>query len=879
MGETRQSIVFVCGMASCSLLPNAFLRSFARALVAGLLLCSSPVTTAADPGGHWMPVALPAGEAQETLLRFGQQTGRQLLYRSDHVAGVRTRAVRGLMSPQQAIGEMLQGTVLTATTTARGVIAVVRREDNNEDKEIAMSGQAPTPSLWSRIVTGVFSSLVAGGTAVAQTGQGPVLEEVIVTAQKRSQTLRDVAMTVNVVSARDFQDSMSFDFADIDRLVAGLDVRGDSFDTDIVLRGVGTDLSAPVSPRVTAYLDGAFLNSTSGIYVAQYDLAQFEVLRGSQGTLYGKASPAGAITIRTASPSLETVEGYLRQSWFSRDGSNSQFALSAPLVEGVLGARVAGVYDDNRNADISNRFLDEEASKQTSSGRLTLLYQPFDHFTSRLSYQYTEYAQDYFEALAGAGPIGTFDAADREAAGNVRGYTDIREKHAVWENSLTLGNHDITAITFYQEQYTERLDDRDVTPAEADRQEVRSNYAADWNQEVRIATSLGERWDHVGGIYYANSDVGTTVDRTRGGGSQLLDIDIDIRSEDWGVFSHHVLQLRDDTTLTAGLRWTRERRYNATELLVTIPSLGLTLPIPADDPDKRQRTFRAWTGTLKLQHDWSDDLMSYVSYDRAFRAGSGNVSSGIFPAQFTLFDEETSHSFEAGLKTRFLDGAGELSASVYYQIYDDFQYQADNIPVCETVGERACEEITDFSAVVPAEEVVSTGFELESRMLLGENWSLFAAVSYNSTEFESFANAPCDAGTVPNSPLGFATCDLGGEDIGVAPDWSGVFSGEYARPLEGLLSGAEWYLRALVNVQASVRDPGAPDELPGHGIVDLFGGLRNSAGLWELSLWARNLLDKDAVIDSSFVSAFPEQYRAVRLTDPRSVGVTASYHW
>ena len=199
--------------------------------------------------------------------------------------------------------------------------------------------------------------------------------------------------------------------------------------------------------------------------------------------------------------------------------------------------------------------------------------------------------------------------------------------------------------------------------------------------------------------------------------------------------------------------------------------------------------------------------------------------------------------------------------------------------MCETVGERACEEITDFSAVVPAEEVVSTGFELESRLLLGEYWSLFAAVSYNSTEFESFADAPCNAGTVPNSPLGFATCDLGGGDIGVAPDWSGVFSGEYARPLEGLLPGAEWYLRALVNVQASVRDPGAPDELPGHGIVDLFGGLRNSAGLWEVSLWARNLLDRDAVIDSSFVSAFPEHYRAVRLSDPRSVGVTASYRW
>lgn len=853
-------------------------RCFAGWLLPGLLLCIAMLSARVSAGSGPENFSIPAGEARETLVKFAEQTGRQMLYRSDHVGGVQTHAVQGTMLPEQAIGDMLRGTVLTATTTERGVITVVRRDTHNIDKEHAMSGPSTPPSLWSRIVTGMFSTLVASGSAVAQSSGPQVLEEVIVTAQKRSQTLRDVAMTVNVVSAREFDDSMSFDFADISRLVAGLDVRGDSFDTDIVLRGVGTDLSAPVSPRVTAYLDGAYINATSGIYVAQYDLAQFEVLRGSQGTLYGKASPAGAITIRTAGPSLESMEGYVRQSFFSRDGSNSQFALSAPLLDDVLGVRVAGVYDYNRNADIGNRFLGEEASKQTSSGRVTFLYQPLEDFTSRLSYQYTEYAQDYFEVLSGNGPIGNFDYRDREAAANVRGYVDIREKHLIWENSLALGDHELTAITFYQEQYTERLDDRDITPAEVDRQRVRSNYAGDWNQELRLNSELGDRWDHIGGIYYANGDSGTVVDRVRGGGRQLLDIDIDIRSEDWGVFSHHVLQLSDDTSLTAGLRWTREKRYNATDLSVTIPALGITLPIPADDPDSRRRTFRAWTGTLKLQHDWNEDLMTYISYDRAFRAGSGNVSSGIFPAQFILFDEETSHSFEGGLKTRFLEGAGELSASVYYQIYDDFHFQADNVPVCETVGELACAEITDFSAVVPAEEVVSMGVELESRLLLGENLTLFAALSYNRTEFESYANAPCDAGAVPNSPLGFATCDLSGNEIGVAPDWTAVFSGEYTLPSD-TLAGSEWYLRGLFNLQASVQDPGASEKLPGHGIVDLFGGLRNVGGLWDVSLWARNLLDKDAVIDSSFVSAFPDNYRAVRVTDPRTLGLTASYRW
>lgn len=820
---------------------------------------------------------LPAGPAETTLRQFAELTGYQLLYRSDWLAGVETRAIDGSYEVDRALQLMLQGTGLEAVRTREGVITLVTTNKTNDEGKNMRSKHKGFFLGW--FAAGVASALAAadGAAEVDQRPKG-VLEEVVVTAQKTSQNLHNVPMSVNAISERDFADSAGFEFTDIDRLTAGLDIRGDSFDTDIVLRGVGTDLSSPTSARVTTYLDGAHVGATGGLYVAQYDLARYEVLRGSQGTLYGKASPAGAITIHTRSPSLDQVDGYVKQSLMERDGTNTQFGVSLPVVEDVLGVRIAGVYDYNGNSDIENRYLGEEASKQTRSGRATFLLRPDDRFQSRLSYQYTEYSQDYFEVLDGNGPIGSFDYRDREAAGNVDGLVNIREKHAVWENVLDLGGLELTAVSFYQEQFTARLDDRDITPAPGDRQEVDSNYSGNWNQELRLSSHNNDFWDYIVGVYYSDSDASTEVGRQRSGGFQLIDIDIDTLSEDWGVFAHNTFKLTPATTLTAGLRWTQEERFNQTTMRVRVPAFGVDRIIDVEDPEDRDRTFRAWTGTIKLQHDLSDDVMVYGGYDRGFRAGSNNISSGTFPPEFAIFDEETSHSFEVGLKARLLDGAAEVSMAAYYQIYDDFHYQADNIPVCEEVTGGVCTDVGDFSAVVPAEEVVSQGVEVEGRYLVTDNWSVFGSISYNDTRFEKFAEAPCDTGSVPDRVNGYATCDAGGEEIGAAPTWSGVFSSEYSAPL-AMLGGNEWFVRGLYNFNGSVADPASRIALPGFGLWDMFAGLRSAHGGWELSVWAKNIFDKDALLDSSFVSAFPDNYRAVRVTDPRTLGVSGSYRW
>ena len=138
-----------------------------------------------------------------------------------------------------------------------------------------------------------------------------MLDEVIVTAQKRTETLQDTPMTVSVITGKQINETSTFAFTDLSNLTSGLSIRGSGFDTDIATRGLGTELDAAVNPRVTVYLDGAFISQQRALFGGIYDMSQVELLRGPQGTLYGQASPAGALTLRSRDPNIEEMDGYV----------------------------------------------------------------------------------------------------------------------------------------------------------------------------------------------------------------------------------------------------------------------------------------------------------------------------------------------------------------------------------------------------------------------------------------------------------------------------------------------------------------------------------------------------------------------------------------
>ncbi len=709
-----------------------------------------------------------------------------------------------------------------------------------------------------------------------------VLEEVLVTAQKQTESLQQTPIAVNAISADTYNEMASFDLRDIDRLTAGIDISGDAFNIDFQVRGLGTNLDSGVPSRVTLYKDGAFVNQQRAIFLAQYDLERFELLRGPQGTLYGKASPAGSLVIHTRDPSLQNRDGYVQASVTQRNGVNTQFGISQPLIEDKLGLRLAGVFDRNSNQDITNPIQDEEQVSRTSSGRATLYWMPNDKWDARISYNYTENSSDFYEIVR----VGNADEDDREALSDFENpYINIRDQHTIAEVNYALTDDIIiTGVTMHQELYTQREYDSDGTPNTISTQNVASNIGKVWNSELRIASTENENWDWITGLYYSKSEAFTFAQTTfnQPGSQTTFQIFPENQTEDWGLFHHSGLQINDTDKLTIGIR------YNDTRVMAISPFQSSTfLPFGAPpflppgstvtnsgegiDPANEKRADETITGTLKYQRDFNEDTTGYVSIDQGWRPGSAVVdASGNVPNELILHDDEDSTNFELGLKGKYWEGRANYTVSAYYQIYEQFQFQADGIPV-DNDGDGTAD--ASFNAVVNAEEVVTTGIEAETNVLLSPNLRVFASVSYNDTTFSDFEDAPCNrGGSVP--PNSYNTCDFTDKRVGDAPNVSAITSGEYSGRIEDW--NGEWYLRGLVKYESDRRAVSNGERLDAYTNIDLFTGFRTEDGKYDLSLWVKNLTDED-VIEGIEINVVGTE--VVTMNNPRMAGITATWRF
>jgi len=754
----------------------------------------------------------------------------------------------------------------------------------------------------ARLVCGVSLSLLAAGGRAS----GPVLEEVIVTAQKKSESLAEIPMTVNVITGEQFNNFANFDFRDIDRMTAGVNLTGENYDVDIAVRGLGTDLNAAIDPRVTVYWDGAYYSQTRGMFVSQFDLQRFELLRGPQGTLYGKASPAGAITVQTRDPNMTEMDGYLQQSLSQRDGRNTQAALSLPIIDEQLAVRVAGVFDHNRTLDVENTTLGIDNHGETLGGRFVALWRPLETLDARLSYNYVESDKDIDAPVEGNG----ISYQDREAVGEFASTSHERERKTVFQVNWELPNAWLlTSNTSHEQSLVERRADMDFANGVGQNQDVSSDVDKVISEELRLQSVDNEFWDWTVGLFYIDTHGRTPVyvDNYRVQGlpaPTYTPVVTEVtgpaltEAENWAVFTHNAFKLTERDTLTLGLRYNYVERFNRqtfqqdTFLLVGDSRIGPVrqstidgIPLDLQDGDED-----AFTGTVKFQHQFTDELMAYASYDRGWRYGSVNISGQPIPPVWSAFKEETSDNFELGSKWQFNDGRGLLNLAAFYQIYSDFHYGAQNVSyVLEDGG------IAQNSAVVNAKEVSVKGFETELNYLLTENWNVLASVSYSKVEFEDFDDAPCND---PDQPLvnpgDFAVCDLEGEPAGTQPEWSAVLMSEYTAQLGG--NGLEWYLRGLAKAEDERWDPDVNTDLDSYAVFDVFAGVRTAEQGWDVSLWVKNLFDESARLNTMPTLPLPDYSLAgqvsvtegpavvdsglTRIEDllaPRTVGITARY--
>ncbi len=752
---------------------------------------------------------------------------------------------------------------------------------------------------------------IAAAPSVAQL----VLEEVVVTAQKRSENVQDIAATVNVISGKDIEKYQAFDFSSIQQQTAGLTLASPNARNNIIaMRGVSVDPESGTATAVDTYWNDAIVRPDVA-FTQMYDLERIEILRGPQGTLQGRTSPAGAINIITKRADVDEAEGYIQLSAADNDGLNAQVAYGAPLIEGTLAVRVAADYDRSNGPNIQNLttgFDDQEY--ETKSGRLSAAWNVTDTFNTQLIYQYLDQDLDDPKAMSGVDQQGgrpTLVPTDLKALALTNDTAELDFNVANLIMDWEVLDHEVTGIVGYTDSskkaYTaaDRADSlRYFQPATtAPTYQNSQTDVTSYSYELRLASQDNDFWDYLVGVYYQDQNTDTTffansvlLTQLPGVGFKTKSV-LPVNANNFAIFTFNTLQLTQDIQLEAGLRWTKYDGYAQ----ATVNYAGANDPGPLPSKEVVNDLFaprfpivgisnpntnaNAVTGSLKLRYEWRDEVSLYAAYNRGYRPGgtsivpSPNIEFLPDPEAFLTYDEETSDAIELGAKSTLWDDRATLNVALYYQKFDGYLGFTRGVQVVNNAGEP----VDLPGGIVYNGDANIWGIEVEGKVLLSERWDAGGALSYSKGEWDG-ATQPCND-RVGNEVIG--SCDIDGQPIGGEPEWSLSLNSEYFYPLKS----TELYLRGLfkytddrLNTDASAGIGNVRSEFSSYQTLDLFTGLRSNDFAWDVSLWVKNVTDEDEVIyqqgpDQYDIALSGGSYTQTNILRERTFGMTARYNF
>lgn len=705
--------------------------------------------------------------------------------------------------------------------------------------------------------------LVTGGALI--TGVLPViaqdvpfeLEEIVVTAQKRAQSQQDVPIAVSAFSGAELEGAGVGDLGDLVVVDPSLLIRtstDESRGASLRIRGVGTTgQNSGLEGSVGVFVDGVYL-SRSGIAMNDLvDIERVEVLRGPQGTLFGKNTSSGALAIATKKPDFE-FGGHLQAAYGNYDSLVLRGSVTGALVEDKLAGRLA-FSRNKRNGTVDDASTDETYNdKNRWVVRGQLLWTPNDDVEVRFIGDYGQKdenccaspyslygpAQAAIAALGGSTVSG--GAFAREVAVNVPFVNDTEEYGFSGELSWDWDGVALTALSSYRRyEYFVSLDgDR----ADVDLINTTVDSAIETiTQEVRFQGRAGVLDWLVGGYYFSEdiADAGGTLygnqlgdyfgllvpasvqDLVRtsyveGGGAVSDAFEQDTKG--WSVFTHNNIQLSDEFTITAGLRYNSEDKEGAgtfvsnSTILCTIPALASVAVLCPVSDYTADTDYQAVTGTLKVSYAPSDDVMVYGGYSRGFKAGGINLNRNA-AGSVIEFDPEKVNTWELGIKSELLNRKVRLNGSVYYSDFTDYQLNTFD-------GVRF--------VISNAAGVKSKGFEVDLKALLTSELILTAGYAYNDSKY---TNDTIDA-------------NLAGRRISLAPESTVTGGMNYVRPLGN--SGLKVFASANVRYQTGVNTGSnlAPEKYQSsYALVNAKLGVEGGDGKWEIALWGNNIFDQD----------------------------------
>ena len=664
-----------------------------------------------------------------------------------------------------------------------------------------------------------------------------VLEAIVVTARKRAENLQDVSASISALSASELERRFDSDVRDFANAAPNVIIddtqQGPGGVASTTIRGIGVaDVEKSIDPAVGVVLDEIYLGTSSGNLVKAIDIERVEILRGPQGTLFGRNAIGGVINLARSRPSHE-LDGRVRVSYGNQDNLDTAGVVSFGVTDWAA-IKLTAAYQRS-DGHIFNSFFgrDGQRSEFRALG-VQVLLEPVDRLSLSFSYDDQNTQQDPPQLQNLARPTDLFCAGFGQCAQGEGvpqsgdRYVSLGngplDKNAFFDMSLAIAkaqwdvSDTLTLDYIYGRMKTDEgiTQDFDATPLtlfHTDRPAVYKQHT----HELRLSNDGGGRFNFVVGAYYWDSEY--QIDLVSYIGFAVPDTVVAIpqvarqTTESIAGFVEADYRLLDRLTITAGGRFTHDKKTSGV-LDAAISTL--------DDPV--EESWSEFTPKVALSYDVTDDIMAYALYSRGYRAGGFNGRPTTVTAATIPYDPETVDNFEVGFKSELFDNRVRLNGSVFFMKYDDKQEDVD-VPAPGGTGRE--------NRTLNASSAELAGVELDMTAVVSQHLTLSANVGYLDARYKDFLADTNNDGVVDDNS------DL---ELRRAPNWTWTVAATYERDIG---PGTAW-------ADADVRYIGA------HEMTFLNNpSLRNSSqflanasinyrlGGTQLSGFVRNLFNED----------------------------------
>ncbi|HVW69992.1 MAG TPA: TonB-dependent receptor [Steroidobacteraceae bacterium] len=726
------------------------------------------------------------------------------------------------------------------------------------------------------------------------------LEEIVITAQKRTERLQDVPVSAAVVSSDQLANSNISDVSDLNKLVPSLNINGTiNGRAPMGMRGISSvsnESAVGVPSGVAIMVDGVPIPSDSFAGNNIEDIRNVEVLKGPQATLGGRTAAAGVINYRTYDPT-----DYLTGGASATATTDSEYRfnghISGPIANGLDYSLSA--YAAQRYFPITNTFYDQKTGQKNWGLRGKLLWNITDDISAKLTYHHATSKVDefnfvYLYATPGAdllfspGPLSqslllpgihpSYDNLYRDSPVQGAGH---RHDDNDGQIDLTFnlgGGYTLTSTTAYQHEdqsQTQDLFDTAVyffdtlvtgAPVTSDPhifndQQYQTERVTQTSEEIKLVSPADQPVSFVAGLFYSNTTVDSHYLRTLPPAAE--DVYVKPTTSTYDIYGRATWKFAPSTSLVAGLRYNYDvLKYSYNELIYALSSTavfgpyystsnshycsaGGTAPATATNYSQSTCNSQAVVGDISLQQQIMPDVMAYFTYARGYSPEVYNTAATLTSAApLEPVGQERINHFELGLKGTYLDRRLIANVALFDTIYNHYQIQQFS------VIPGAINPILDLQAAGKAE---TRGFELDSTWRATNTTTFGVSAAYVDAVFKDYPGAACEpdivVGVTPSNCTvnsdGTVTQDMSGKPMPNAPKWKLNLDAQQRIPLGGLpfegVLGANWSYRTKAQMLPDNNPEGI---MPAFGILNLSAGITGTSGKWSIVAFCNNVFNR-----------------------------------